>query len=584
MDKTNVIVCAPSGTGLSDAAGKLVGEINKQSQVSYQDLEECLMNLEETDSALDLIKAPKERKRMRAVTTNLPKNKVIDLWNIALENAVSKLSKENSQIRILSCHLSLYSQKRREYYSPVKASAFTSIDFKPTHVLLLIDDIYDMFARLSEKNHHLFGSQIRDNDIKDELKREGYKEPFLPNSQEYQSGLFRWRINTLTRILEWRYHETVFAENLAYQLGAKFLAVSVKQLIKMPALWIADPLSRAIYVSHPISKLRKEQQKNKNGEWDGYVATFQELQERLVNGNILAVMPTGIDEFRFFRKNDQEETPHLLTGQLTDRWPLPTKTDMTDEFSHLLYAPTAHDLHFREILTQGVAEVSQQDKHLQVVNLSGNISRHISSRDHLIVAHADSFFVYRPLYKDPEYSRGVYAEISHFHELIKLYNGQVRKIAYIHYKEDILSLAQKIKERDDISVVQQIAMTLVLKEGRLTASSAARALRNKAQGELEQFSPEELSVSQNRERYFREATAQYILQESQIPWNEDDPNEVASAHSIGVWILEDDAHLWASLAEISNFLNNPIAVCNAGVALKTVSNMLDNDLVIMPNK
>jgi hypothetical protein len=242
-----VIVCAPAGTGLKGAVAKLKNAFGV-NKVAHQDVENLLCgSLEAKEALIGLgYSEPSNRQDwpgMEEITWHLPRDKVISLWSGALRKALNELQNSNEDFKILSCHLILYCGRRDEFYSPLKVKLFVEnlgkTVRKPSHLLLLIDDIYDMYLRLTDKGQ-LFDTQDRiDRYLKriwDEVEDKEGSQNFPPNL--HSSLIFEWKISVLSNLLSWRHSEILMAESLARQLDANFLLWGVKQPTKIAASWL----------------------------------------------------------------------------------------------------------------------------------------------------------------------------------------------------------------------------------------------------------------------------------------------------------------------------------------------------------
>jgi hypothetical protein len=407
-----VVVCAPAGTGLKGAVAKFKNAFGINN-VAHQDVEALLCgSLEAKEALIDLgYSEPSNHQDwpgMKEITWHLPRDKVISLWSGALRKALNELQNSNEDLKLLSCHLILYCGRRDEFYSPLNVNLFVEklgkTIRKPSHLLLLIDDIYDMYLRLTDKDQ-LFDTQERIEDYFVETwdgeDNEG-PQNFQPNMRS--SLIFEWKLCVLSNLLSWRHSEILMAENLARQLDAKFLLWGVKQPTKIAAAWLGKSDSTLVYLSHPISSPRR--QKIEGGSWPPIVSQFNELQDKLFEHNLVCAMPTAIDEYRIAQKSEEGTVLKRRLPVLGERWPLPAKN-----MDSLLYSVPQNSagMHHKKLLTNEDTdnESGLADREIvstQLRALESQIMFQIASRDHLLVSSTNGLLVFRPFYRKGEFS------------------------------------------------------------------------------------------------------------------------------------------------------------------------------------
>jgi len=455
-----VIVLAPSGVGLSNSVNKLKANIRASLEsntegVKSVDIEYTLQKRAETRHALDEVHAPLRNPpeiSMYDVTWNLPRSRIATLWEVAVKQALNELYESRASVKILSGNMIYYGGQRDESYSVFNPHLLLEeslkLSLKPSHVLLLIDDVYDMYSRLKEKDelYHpesrlpgYFGQiQNEENIVIRELPK------------KYVALLcLGWEVAVLTHLLAWRHHEAILAENLALQLDSKFLVWGVKQLTKAAACWITEPDQISVYLSHPVTQPRRILQAE--GQWPQFVWQVNKLQKQLLENGIVCVMPTAIDEYRFARKENQEITPSMYTGSLASRWPEPG-----DE-SKLLYSRPnkATDTNHKDILAPKCWDFSQGklvefkeepepltgEINMSLRSFANEIKFQIASRDHLLVSHTDGLLIFRPFYKgESDFSGGVRREIEHWKDSWQ--SGIRTRAAFVHFVSDIQAMLE----------------------------------------------------------------------------------------------------------------------------------------------
>jgi hypothetical protein len=449
------LVCSSPGTDLRASLESLEASIRSVSRdVRREDVEDVLRGaLEATDPELEALSnsepfvqvrnsRPHQQWNMEVVTEELPRRLVIELWRGALQFALARLGDGGGR-RLLSCHLTLYSYRSNEFYSPVAISAFPD-NLVPSTVLILIDDVFDMFERLRQPGMvyescetDYIRRSVKTDDLNEELNLicadQVQQEVNPADLQLCQRLRFEARTNTLQQLLAWRRADMVLGELIAAQWPDSRVAfIGTKQDRHALARWLREDQPIA-YLSHPISRprrdLREERTRNPDASWDAVpvVSQFNDLQFELGARDVFAVMPTAIDEFRLVRGD------HPLSRRplLDDRWPIPQHSDV------LYRPPSASAPEYRELLHLGeVHDPPAVDGMLRSLEMS--IRDEIAFRDHLLVAHTNHLIVFRPLYQKGDFSDGVLAEIQHWEALARS-DGRRRSV-FVHAPEDLTAL------------------------------------------------------------------------------------------------------------------------------------------------
>ena len=360
---------------------------------------------------------------MQDITRFLPRDRVIDLWTRALSKAFASLAESHAKspnvIPLLSCHLTLYSYRRSETYIAASASALMGPDATgPSHILLLIDDVYDMFDRLTQPTEVF--------DLVDHLQyhhADVWRGEGKSGTPRYSDPLSRRldlevHVEILSLLMTWRRNDMVLAERLATELAAHFVVAGTKQLISAVSAWLTSTPPTTVYLSHPISRPRREWRNNvakgrpPAGGWPQVVHEFNRLQAALAGHDVFAVMPTAIDELRIGRSVGRPIAHR--TQYLAQRWPpIDTRDDTlvysplpgaAPEFEHGVLGPVeSHDVAINTVLRV----------------FENQIKWDIPFRDHLLVFTCHHLLVFRPLYSSGEFSSGVEAEIEHWLDLLR---------------------------------------------------------------------------------------------------------------------------------------------------------------------
>ena len=558
-----ILVFAPPGVKLDNVANKLAEKLKAE----HEDIEREIKLNPDTEKALNDIDALFTPPiNMETVTSHLPRSEIIKLWNDAVARCLKRLKDSDKPIKILSGHLIYYSGKRNEFYSVVDQATLATDNFKPTTVLLFIDDLYDMYARLTENGQLYSPSQVklfirkfgRDTHIDiDSLPRE-----------RSSSIIMGWEIRNLLHHLSWRRLESVMAENLAYrQLKVPFLVWSVKQLTESIKLSFEDPESLPIYLSHPVSEPRRE--RNENGHWPEFTYEVNQLQQVLCEHGITLIMPTGIDELRFHMQKGR------YTGYLKDRWP------PIDDETELLYSPPgeAADFHYNTLLLPKYWDSrkhrlfqlkinewdatlrSEVNAFLQV--LVREIESQIAWRDLLFIYHTEGLMVFRPFYAReprPTFSGGVDAEIGLWEDISQL--GSKKRTAFIHFEEDVKLMLEAKGESIWKEFVDAV-WKLLTKNYHIGRDTVENMVQNRGDiSEVENILNRS-NITQRDREVLRKGFPK-IWHQGKIDLLKKylSNSVVVKEELIGIWVLKDFEQLKKESVNIANFLRNGMPAGN----------------------
>lgn len=445
-EQNYIIVCAPSGSGLRGAIGKLQ---NVLDDINVQDVEDILCESRRAEEALSKVgvsRPPNVPKwpEMYDITWNLSRSQIVDLWEDAVKEALNRLNKSQKAIKILSCHLIYYGGRRDEFYSPINASLLRTNLFKPSHILLLIDDVYDMYLRLSDEKA-LFDPKDRIPSLQGRIREDEVIDVKTLPPEQLASLCLEWQVGVMTHLLSWRHLEIVIAENLATQLRSNFLVWGTKQLTRAAALWLQKDKPVSVYLSHPISRPRRKFRKAK--KWPEVVAQFNELQAEFLKNELVCIMPSAINEYRIRRKR-RSGTLALREPILEERWPLPaemnfimySRSGATRDVNHeMVMAFKKWDFENRRFVDLENASNSLCERADAVLRgFERQIELQTSSRDHLFVSWSNGILIFRPLFSEGVYSSGVKAEIVHWKLLAR--TDREKRAAFIHFDDDVHAL------------------------------------------------------------------------------------------------------------------------------------------------
>lgn len=486
------VLHGPSGSGLRTAWSKVAASF-ASNEIEHVDLEDVLSRL--ILSEIPDLELP-ERSPLQVVLYKLPKDLVRGhFWPAAARQCLQKLLQSTKPLRVLTCHLCLYRGQTREFYEAGDLSkalddslsallADGAMDEGSRQQLLergvlgpvitLIDDVFDMFARLSDSSEVFPVVDL----VRDEYRRrrrEGRPPPQTPG-EKYILAVEQ-AVSALSRVLDWRTREIAHGDSLADRAGTRHFLLSVKH----PSRTLVDVLESEClrrtaghycYLSHPISRPRKEQRRG-GGSWPGFVTQLQNFVDAILlsapeGHRVVLFQPTCIDEYRFLAPSDPG-----FPG-LSRRWPpvanpkdllasIPPDYLSYEEYERDFVVPAlfnpqggAYDPEKDEPgravpLGQPVSCILTDSDRVAIQGLLGGLQQQIriqlAMRDHALVRQTGSLLLFRPCFAERKFSGGVTAEIQHWHSL-RVYDEVARKARgtslwsvgpaiYVHDSEDL---------------------------------------------------------------------------------------------------------------------------------------------------
>ncbi len=408
--------------------------------------------------------------------------------------ALGRLSTATAELKLLTCHLTFFRQRSGEFYEPgdlLRDQAILSTQgsphlFSKIAVVTLIDDIFDMYRKLSAPGAVF---DICSAVEQERRRRQAASDPSKSEEENYILA-FGQVTTILLRLLDWRAREIAAGEALANRAAADHFLVATKHRIStvanliLAAAGIQDTRT-PVYLSHPISRPRKAQkQKKGRGEWPAFVTEYHEFVEALSNESVdgksaVPIMPTAIDEYRF-RASDDPGFPGLYR-----RWPLVSedpeallydvpKSGSYDDFDEAtlqeaLFNPPVRSrrvhiadgrtetkwIPLEDTLTETRKRLTK-DAIREIRGLLGGVIQQIrlqlAARDHALVRHTGSFVLYRPFADDPVLSGGVGAELKNWSGIVSLakifqergLNAKWRwgRVVFVHSSADAAGIAE----------------------------------------------------------------------------------------------------------------------------------------------
>lgn len=191
-----------------------------------------------------------------SIISQVPQDEVRKLWRGAFEEAVKEATAEDPDLVILLACLTYYRDETYEFYSPVDLKLLADLQAegkmpKLGGILTLIDDIYNVYYRLSLDGHVFSIRRLVETHLPKDLPSEAsrYREAM---------GLV---VQSLIRVLEWRESEIQSAYALAAAMGTTAFTLAVKHPIETGVRMLLGDASTQfglgrsfpVYVSHPIS-------------------------------------------------------------------------------------------------------------------------------------------------------------------------------------------------------------------------------------------------------------------------------------------------------------------------------------------
>ena len=329
-----VLLCAASGTGLSEIAGGLSdSDENSDAKAgkveALWDLEASLCESFKGDTRI--VNSDDTVPSMGSVVT-LPRDELYQSWNSTCDLLMDDhVKSKDADLRVLSLHLTWFDSNTGEFFSPVDVRHLDREDCKFDHVVILIDDIFDMYSRL-QNSGGLYSQSVIENKTSLIAGLRGLDlgtldaSPELPNDaavRQRKLAASRLRLEAkelaLGHLMSWRRSEMIYAENIARILGANFTILGTKHS-KAALRHLAESAEiPRIYLSHRISEVRRLNKKSSSlpeelGEWGSVVGEVNDLHFAFARGKQLLINPTAIDELRFAtidQHNSHEEQTQL---------------------------------------------------------------------------------------------------------------------------------------------------------------------------------------------------------------------------------------------------------------------------------
>lgn len=425
--------------GLRDVRARLAREL---SDVSVSDIDAAIVADDSIWSSPRLRAVAPEARTIRNLVEGFPREVMLDYWNAAYDKTVEELKSDNAP-HVVAFHPSFYSARRSELYSTLGRPIASAAEFRYDHIVLLIDDVYDIQRRL--------GSPGDIYDLKKRLDRhllsqklDAYREG--TDALDEQGRVSWWQLRaenvnaTLTEIAMWRRFDMIQAELLSRAHGCRLTVLGVKHPFRSLRQLLSDPkATTTAYLSHPISRPRRAVLSGSVPSWPDVVLSSNRLGDRLAEAGIDLVMPTSIDEFRV-TPSPASESPMQRPYELGARWPNLSPTGAILENDDPASLPLQPDDEVKLALGTYARALEKM------------IIGEVPFRDHFLVSNTDAFLVYRPMFgvgisaataeRGGSFSGGVQAEIDHWVDCWSTeQRSPKRRALFVHCLSDIKEVA-----------------------------------------------------------------------------------------------------------------------------------------------
>ena len=427
-----MLLCAAPGTGLS----RIADSTDDDPTIDVWDLEREFVKTIPHKSRRGGPQAPRDM----FAAVRRPRRELYKGWKDAYRKILdSEPKKRDAKVRLISLHLTWYNPQTREFFSPVDVRHLHNEDYPVTHIIVLIDDIYDMYSRLT-KTANLYDKKGMDVLIGGIAKLSAapartmsYKGDRPEDLKSLQSGNSTSQDSSIDRreneyhtqavglaldeLISWRRAEMIQAENVARSLDCDLTLLGTKHTRRSLISLVSPSDVPRIYLSHRITEPRRANiesliQTGSPDAWAPIALEVNLLHRAFADRVQVLINPTAIDELRFQNLSEGRRSPRLAP-----RWPLP---DPVDE---LLWKPAPNtDYHHFDILHKPQDGQSFEIASHVARSLSNRIYSEISFRDHVIVENTPSLCVFRPFYCEnlesgrskPQWSGGVGPELNHW--------------------------------------------------------------------------------------------------------------------------------------------------------------------------
>ncbi len=314
----------------------------------------------------------------------------VEKWNEGFNKGIKDI---DAKMVFLSMHSVYSSHNTGEIFSPLNFDTILTLKNKIKLLIVFIDDIYDIFRRLTEKD------QIFD-DI--------FSEKTDPYDAIHQS------INSLFFLLEWRQCEILASRLISNTLGIPMFIIATKHPISIVQRLIekSEKELKMYYFAHPITSIRETDEKviPDFGSW-----LNTDARKILKEESTILFLPGTIDELRI--KYDKKKD--VFFPELSRRLNLPYRGfyNITPPMPKRLKRIKPLNPHNYDVICSEPS-IKQSISSL-LRSLDYSIRKQITSRDlNIINQSLDGVIAYRPYYPE-RISSGVKAELEYNYQLMR---------------------------------------------------------------------------------------------------------------------------------------------------------------------
>lgn len=274
-------------------------------------VKECIERLNEgAEKKREMIPMEKKIEKLNNISFHefigLPQYLQFKYWINTFEKIYGQFFKEkNSPPVFLTFHATYYHQQKRELFSAVDFEAILKLKDRVKMLIVFIDDIYDVYRRLMDKNQMF-------EDILDVTKTKPLDAIF--------SSIFN-----IISLLNWREMEIALSRIIAKLLNAKMFIISTKHPSFMINRLIETPSDnlKIYYLSHPITSIREEA----NTFLHSFIGKLESVIEKILNHpDSVLFFPTSIDELIIKREKNKDK--YFYYPELVQRWSHPYKNQL----------------------------------------------------------------------------------------------------------------------------------------------------------------------------------------------------------------------------------------------------------------
>jgi len=319
------------------------------------------------------------------------------LWHRAMARVQSRLPSQG--LAIITMHAVFYHTLARQFISAVDYHQFKDLGIDK--VITLVDDIYDVWARLSEPGQLFF---VPHKDPPDDASPEVIAA--LCDEASLKS------IASLMEILAWRSYEVFSSAEIARRIPKPPIVFPVKHCLHTAANVLFSD-RRLVYVSHPIAEPRRLMLSDDATLGRELQAEVESLARCLrVFLRWIPICPTRVDELRI-----ADRASAAAQGA---SWPLLTERWIHPSADESLWVPTEnHEERALDPLKKE-RKLGTEVSPLIAVLLSvlrEQITAQINSRDRQLVEQSHALVVWRP-YFNGSLSTGARTEMRHRNLLV----------------------------------------------------------------------------------------------------------------------------------------------------------------------